>query len=324
MMKLSRLSIAGAMVIAGATLPQIAIAQAYPAKPIRTIVTFAGVGEALCRMVAQKMTENLGLPVILESQAAAGGAVGAEAVMKAPPDGYTVLATTPGTHVMRQFLTKQMTFDPIRDFTPITLAWETVAVVAVHPSLPVNSMRELIDYAKKNPGKLSYGTSGIGTSHHMASEMLKLTAGVDMVHVPYKTGAQSFQDAVAGQIPVLYGVFAQIQPAVQSGKLKIIALQNDRRFPLAGDVPPLKDIVAGFNGPPFWTSYYGPANLPQALVRRLNTEINKAAGAPEVKAKLDAAGFLVVGTTPEELAAINKADIERAGRLVKAAGIQPE
>ncbi|OFZ99982.1 MAG: hypothetical protein A3H35_13050 [Betaproteobacteria bacterium RIFCSPLOWO2_02_FULL_62_17] len=301
-----------------------AFSQAYPAKPIRTIVTFAGVGEALCRMVAQKMTENLGSPVILESQAAAGGAVGAEAVMKAAPDGYTVLATTPGTHVMRQFLTKQMTFDPIRDFTPITLAWETVAVIAVHPSLPVNSMRELIDYAKKFPGKISYGTSGIGTSHHMASEMLKLTAGVNMVHVPYKTGAQSFQDAIAGQIPVLYGVYAQVNSAVQAGKLKIIALQNDRRFPLARDVPPIKDIVAGFNGPPFWTSYYGPANLPPALVRRLNAEINKAAGAPEVKAKLDAAGFLVVGTTPEELSAINKADIERAGRLVKAAGIQPE
>jgi len=311
-------------VTAGVSAATAAYSQAYPAKPIRTIVTFAGVGEALCRMVAQKMTENLGIPVILESQAAAGGAVGAEAVMKAAPDGYTILATTPGTHVMRQFLSKQMTFDAIRDFTPITLAWETVAVVAVHPSLPVNSMRELIDYAKKYPGKLSYGTSGIGTSHHMASEMLKLTAGVDMVHVPYKTGAQSFQDAIAGQIPVLYGVFAQIQPAAQAGKLKIIALQNDRRFPLAGDIPTIKEIVPGFSGPPFWTSYYGPANLPAALVRRLNMEINKAAGAPEVKAKLDAAGFLVVGTSPEELAAINKADIERAGRLVKAAGIQPE
>jgi tripartite-type tricarboxylate transporter receptor subunit TctC len=164
-----------------------------------------------------------------------------------------------------------MSFDPIKDFTPITLAWETVAVVAVHPSLPVNSMRELIDYAKKYPGKLSYGTSGIGTSHHMASEMLKLTAGVDMVHVPT-----------------------------------------------------IKEVVPGFSGPPFWTSYYGPANLPQALVRRLNLEINKAANTPDVKAKLDGAGFLVVGTSPEELSSINKADIERAGQLVKAAGIQPE
>ena len=323
-MKSSNCYFSGGLVIAGIVASSVALAQSYPAKPIRTIVTFAGVGEALCRMVAQKMTENLGSPVILESMAAAGGAQGAEAVMKAAPDGYTILATTPGTHVMRQFLSRQMSFDPIKDFTPITLAWETVAVVAVHPSLPVNSMRELIDYAKKYPGKLSYGTSGIGTSHHMASEMLKLTAGVDMVHVPYKTGAQSFQDALSGTIPVLYGVFAQVQPAVQSGKLRIIALQNDRRFPLAGDVPTIKEVVPGFSGPPFWTSYYGPANLPQALVRRLNLEINKAANTPDVKAKLDGAGFLVVGTSPEELSSINKADIERAGQLVKAAGIQPE
>lgn len=323
-MKSGNCCFSGGLVIAGIVASSVALAQSYPAKPIRTIVTFAGVGEALCRMVAQKMTENLGSPVILESMAAAGGAQGAEAVMKATPDGYTILATTPGTHVMRQFLSRQMSFDPIKDFTPITLAWETVAVVAVHPSLPVNSMRELIDYAKKYPGKLSYGTSGIGTSHHMASEMLKLTAGVDMVHVPYKTGAQSFQDALSGTIPVLYGVFAQVQPAVQSGKLRIIALQNDRRFPLAGDVPTIKEVVPGFSGPPFWTSYYGPANLPQALVRRLNLEINKAANTPDVKAKLDGAGFLVVGTSPEELSSINKADIERAGQLVKAAGIQPE
>ncbi len=323
-MKSSNYTLSGGLVIAGFVASSVALAQSYPVKPIRTIVTFAGVGEALCRMVAQKMTENLGSPVILESMAAAGGAQGAEAVMKATPDGYTILATTPGTHVMRQFLSRQMSFDPIKDFTPITLAWETVAVVAVHPSLPVNSMRELIDYAKKYPGKLSYGTSGIGTSHHMASEMLKLTAGVDMVHVPYKTGAQSFQDALSGTIPVLYGVFAQVQPAVQSGKLRIIALQNDRRFPLAGDVPTIKEVVPGFSGPPFWTSYYGPANLPQALVRRLNLEINKAANTPDVKAKLDGAGFLVVGTSPEELSSINKADIERAGQLVKAAGIQPE
>jgi tripartite-type tricarboxylate transporter receptor subunit TctC len=297
--------------------------QAYPARPLRTIVTFTGVGEALCRMVGQKMSDNIGQPVIVEAQAAAGGAVGAETVMKSAPDGYTVLAANPGTHVMRQFLARNTTFDAIKDFTPITLAWDTIAVVAVHPSLPLHNFSELIDYARRNPGKLSYGTSGIGTSHHMASELVKLQTGIDMVHVPYKSGGQSFQDLVAGQIPVLYGVLAQLQPAARAGKVRLIAIQNDRRYPQAG-VLPIKESVPGYSGPPFWTSYYGPASLPQALVKRLNTEIVKAINAPEVKAKLDEAGFLVVGTTPEELAASMKNDIERMGQVVKAAGIKPE
>ena len=299
-------------------------AQAYPSRPIRTIVTFTGVGEALCRMVGQKMADNIGQPVIVESQAAAGGAVGAETVMKSPPDGYTLLAANPGTHVMRQFLTKAMTFDPIRDFTPITLAWDTIAVVAVHPSLPVHNFAELIDYAKHNPGKLSYGTSGIGTGHHMASELVRLQTGINMVHVPYKSGGQSFQDLISGQIPVLYGVLAQLAPAAKVGKVRLIAIQNDRRFPPAGDIAPIKETVPGYSGPPFWTSYYGPANLPAPLVRRINAEIVKAINSPEVKAKLDEAGFLVVGSTPDELAMSMKTDIERMGKVAKAAGIKPE
>ena len=312
---------ASAMLIAG---PASSWGQAFPSKPIRSIVTFTGVGEALCRMVAQKMGENIGQPVILESQAAAGGAVGAETVMRAPPDGYTILAANPGTHIMRQYLAKNSSFDPIKDFTPITLAWDTIAVVGVTPSLPVHNFAELIDHAKRNPGKLSYGTSGIGTGHHMSSELVKLQTGIDMVHVPYKSGGQSFQDLLSGQISVLYGVLAQLQPAAKAGKLRLIAIQNDRRFPPAGDILPIQETVPGYVGPPFWTSYYGPANLPDPSVRRLNAEIVKAINAPEVKAKLDEAGFLVVGSSPEELAASMKTDIERMGRVVKAAGIKPE
>jgi tripartite-type tricarboxylate transporter receptor subunit TctC len=304
--------------------PLAAWPQAYPAKPIRTLVTISGVGEALCRLVGQKMAENIGVPVIVEAQAAAGGSVAVETVMKAAPDGYTILSANPGTHVMRQFLSKSTTFDPIRDFTPISLAWETIAVVGVHPSLPVKDFKELLDYARRNPGKLSYGTSGIGTSHHMASELVKLRTGVDMVHVPYKSGAQSFTDLISGQIPVLYGVLAQLQPAAKAGKMRLIAIQNDRRYPPAGDILPIRETVPGYSSPPYWTAYYGPAHLPDPLVRRLNVEINKAISAPEIKAKLDEAGFLVIGTTPEELLATNKADIERMAAVVKAAGITPE
>jgi tripartite-type tricarboxylate transporter receptor subunit TctC len=253
----------------------------------------------------------------------AGGSVAVEAAMKSAPDGYTLLSANPGTHVMRQFLSKATTFDPVKDFTPLTLAWETIAVVGVHPSVPVNNFRELLDYARKNPGKLSYGTSGVGTSHHMASELVKLRTGVDMVHVPYKSGAQSYGDLISGQIPVLYGVLAQLGPGAKAGKLRMIALQNDRRYPPAG-VAPIKDTVPDYVSPPWWTSYYGPAGMPEPLVRRLNAEILKAINVPEVKAKLDEAGFLVIGSSPEELASTMKADIERMAVVVKAAGIQPE
>jgi tripartite-type tricarboxylate transporter receptor subunit TctC len=301
-----------------------AAGQAFPAKPIHTIVTFAGVGEALCRMVGQQMSVFAGQPVIVESQAAAGGAVGAEMVMKAAPDGYTILAANPGTHVMRQFLAKANTFDAIKDFTPITLSWDTVALLAVHPSLPVSSMKELIDYAKKNPGKISVATSGHGTSHHMALEMLKLEAGVDMVHVPYKNGAQSFQDAMGGVVPAIFGVLAQLGPAIKAGKLKAIAISNDKRSALVPGLPAISETVPGYKAPPFWTSYYGPAGLPAPIVRRLNGDLIKAINVAEVKQKLDDAGFVVVGTTPEELSARNKADIDNMARVVKAAGIQPE
>ena len=318
-----KVSIAALAFCGSATLMQAVFAQAYPSKPVRTLVTISGVGEALCRVVGQEMAKSMGVPAIVEAMPGAGGSVAVEAAMKSAPDGYTLLSANPGTHVMRQFLSKATTFDPVKDFTPLTLAWETIAVVGVHPSVPVNNFRELLDYARKNPGKLSYGTSGVGTSHHMASELVKLRTGVDMVHVPYKSGAQSYGDLISGQIPVLYGVLAQLGPGAKAGKLRMIALQNDRRYPPAG-VAPIKDTVPDYVSPPWWTSYYGPAGMPEPLVRRLNAEILKAINVPEVKAKLDEAGFLVIGSSPEELASTMKADIERMAVVVKAAGIQPE
>ena len=318
-----KVSMAALAFCGSATLMQAVFAQAYPSKPVRTLVTISGVGEALCRVVGQEMAKSMGVPAIVEAMPGAGGSVAVEAAMKSAPDGYTLLSANPGTHVMRQFLSKATTFDPVKDFTPLTLAWETIAVVGVHPSVPVNNFRELLDYARKNPGKLSYGTSGVGTSHHMASELVKLRTGVDMVHVPYKSGAQSYGDLISGQIPVLYGVLAQLGPGAKAGKLRMIALQNDRRYPPAG-VAPIKDTVPDYVSPPWWTSYYGPAGMPEPLVRRLNAEILKAINVPEVKAKLDEAGFLVIGSSPEELASTMKADIERMAVVVKAAGIQPE
>src|SRR5690348_9997630 len=161
-------------------------ADAYPARPIRSIMTVAGGADIIARLVAQGLTTALGQPVVVETQSGAGGAIGAEAVARAAPDGYTIMLASAGTQVMARFLSKSTRFDPIKDFTPITKAFETVALVVINPSLPVDSVKELIEYARRNPGKLSFGTSGIGTTHHLSGEAIRLLTDIDWVHVPYK------------------------------------------------------------------------------------------------------------------------------------------
>jgi tripartite-type tricarboxylate transporter receptor subunit TctC len=299
-------------------------AQAYPGKPIRTILTYSGGAEAIARLVAQKMSESMGVPVLIEAQSGAGGAVGANTVARAQPDGYTILSSTGSTQVQRGFMVRNVPYDPIKDFTPIAVGWETIVTVASNPSAPFASFKELLDYAKRNPGKVSYGTSGIGTSHHLALEEINLLAGVQMVHVPYKGGDQVITDLIAGRIPVSSSIVATAQSYVTSGKARYLAVLNSRRFPRIGDVATVREVLPGFESPPLWSGYLGPAGLPQAIVRRLNTEIVRAVNMPDVQPRLEAAGLLVVGSSPEELLAFEKSDLESLAKIVKAAKIEPE
>jgi tripartite-type tricarboxylate transporter receptor subunit TctC len=309
---------------ASAAAPQTSLAQTYPAKPIRLVMSVSGGAEVVVRIAAQRWLETTGQPMIMEVQSGAGGAVGAEMAAKATPDGYTLLLATASAITMRPHLAKSTPYDPIRDFTPIIRAGEAVLVVAANPNAPFASIRDMVQYAKSNPGKLTYGSSGVGTNHHLSAELLRRAAGIDMLHVPYKTAPQLMNDVIGGQLPVAFTILATISSNVKAGKLRVLGVYNSKRYHLIPDVPTLAEEVPGYEPPPGWMGYLGPANLPPALVTRLNTDLAKFYTEPQMQARADAAGIMVNTSTPAEFAELLKREYSQVGRVVKAAGIQPE
>ncbi len=299
-------------------------AQPYPTRLIRSIMTVAGGADIIARLVAQGLTGALGQPVVVEALPGAGGAIGADAVARAAPDGYTIMLASASTLVMNRFLSKSARLDPLKDFTPITKAFETVAVVIAGPSLPAASMRELIEYAKRNPGKLSYGTSGIGTTHHLSGESIRLLTGIDWVHVPYKGGPPVLTDLVAGEIQVGFSILATAAPFIASGKVKVLAVNGAKRYHVIPDVPTVSEQLPGYEPPPTWGGYFGPAGMPRAVQARLHDEIVRVLNSPEVRAKAEDIGFPIATSTPEELSATIRRDIETTAGIVKAIGIKPE
>ena len=299
-------------------------AQTYPSRPIRSIMTVAGGADIVARLVAQGLTSSLGKPVVVETMSGAGGAIGAEAVARAAPDGYTIMLASESALVMNRFLSKSARLDPLKDFTPITKAFETIAVVETTPSQPFGSIREMIAYAKRNPGKLSYGTSGIGTTHHLSGESIRLLTGIDWVHVPYKGGPPVLTDLVGGEIQVGFSVLATAAPFVASGKVRLLAVNGTKRYHVIPDVPTVSEHLPGYEAPPTWAGYFGPAGMPQAIVARLHDEIARVLESPTVRAKADEIGFPIATTTPEELVATIRRDAEYTAGIVKAIGIKPE
>jgi tripartite-type tricarboxylate transporter receptor subunit TctC len=320
-----RLISIGVLVLA-ALAPVAAQAQAWPARPVRIVVPFSA-GSALdllARMVAPRMQEAYGQPVVVENRVGANGMIGTELVAHSPPDGYTIQIGTSGTHVTSIFLNKNVPYDPVKDFTPITAAVEPATCVVVNPSLAVYSIRELIGYAKRNPGKLSYGTSGIGSVFHLAGELFNQTAGVELVHVPYKGVAPAMTDVVAGQILVNFTSVADAMTHIKAGKVRVLAVLENKRYPGLAEVPTVAETVSAFQKPTTWFGFLGPAGLPQTILARLNREIVKAIVAPDARAKLEAMGMNVIGNTPEQFSALIRSGIEQYGRIVKSAGIKPE
>jgi tripartite-type tricarboxylate transporter receptor subunit TctC len=288
------------------------------------VLTYSGGIDAITRLICQRVTEAVGQPFLVENQAGAGGAIGATTVARAAPDGYTLLSTTGSTQVQRGFMVKNVPYDPVKDYTPITLAWETMIVLGAPPSAPFGSFASMIEYAKANPGKISYGTSGLGTSHHLALEMIVLLTGAEIVHIPYKGGDQVITDVLAGRIQVASTPMFSLEPHVRSGKARYLAVLNNRRFPGAPDVPSVREFIAGFESPPLWSGFFGPAALPQPIVLRLHDELVKVVRTQEVRAKLDQGGLLLVASTPEELAQQVQKDIQTVAGIVKRAKIEPE
>ena len=311
---------------AGIGVSDFARSQAWPSRPVRIVVPFPpGNGtDILARLMAPKMTQALGQPVIVENRGGANGMIGAEAVARAAPDGTTILFTSPSTHVTSIFLSKNLPYDPVRDFTPITAAVEPVTVMIVHPSVAANSVKELIAYAKAHPGKLDYSSPGIGAVFLLSGELFKLGAGVDIVHVPYKGASPALAGVVAGEVSIGFNSLASVLPHLRSGRVKVLAVLEANRYAGRPQVPSIGEFVPGFEKPASWFGLFGPAALPQPVLARLHAEIVKSLKERDVSSKIDELAMSVIANTPEQFSAMIKTGIEQYGRLIKAAGIQPE
>ena len=303
-------------------------AQEFPSKPVRIITSYTAgsTGDIIARVLSSGMSPLLAQPVIVENRPGAGGLVAAELVARSSPDGYTLLLIQAGFQVMRSYTARNTGFDPSRELSPITRVGESTACFVVHPSFPANSFAQLIEYARSNPGKVSYGTSGVGTVSHLTGELLKAMTGADMVHVPYKAMATALQDVVAGQLPSAFSIVGLALPAHRAGKVKILAFVRDTRFEGLADIPTVSEAVAGFERPPTWTGLSGPARLTDPILRRLHADAVKALKDPVAVAKLsDAAGLEVqTSASPDEFSALIRRQIDVVARIVKATGVQPE
>ena len=309
-MKTARVILAG-LVFAGA-----AVAQTYPAKPVRIVV---GPGpDALARVIGQQITQAWGQPVIIDQRGGGGGTISAEAVAKAAPDGYTLLLAT-GTHTINPSMYK-VSYDMVRDFAPVTLLASTPFILAVHPSVPANSVGELIVLAKTSPGKLNYGSGGSGTPPHLATELFKTLAGVNIVHVPYKTVAAAISDLIAGQVQVMFTVGPAGLPQIRAGRIRGLAVSTAKRSAFAPELPTVAEAgLAGFDvfG---WNGLLAPAGTPKAVIAKLHDEITRALRIPEVRERIAGFGFEPVGNSPEEFGEFVKADIARWAKVAKESG----
>ncbi|HTQ76027.1 MAG TPA: tripartite tricarboxylate transporter substrate-binding protein [Burkholderiales bacterium] len=318
-----RVAIAAALLIAANT----ALPQAWPAKPILVVSTAspASSGDAALRMMAAKMSVTLGQPVIVELKTAARGAQAAQALAKAGPDGYTITYGTSGTYVNARFLYKNLAFDVLKDFAPISLAVSSPSYVVVNATVPVNSLRELIDYAKRNPGKLEYASTGVGSVFHLTGESLKLYAGIDLLHVPYAQAnfSQMINDWASGRVALWFPTWAFLAPNMVN-RVKPLAIVDARRSSRLPQLPTVAEIVPGFQGFPAWWAFFGPAGLPASIAERLSIEIRSALNAPDVRPKLDDLGLSILASTPEELDTHLRREIDAVGRLVKSIGLEPE
>jgi tripartite-type tricarboxylate transporter receptor subunit TctC len=304
-----------------------AFAQSWPGGKAITMVVPFPPGPALdlvARLVSDKVAAALGQTIVVENRPGANGTIGSNLVARAAPDGYTLLAATAGTHVTAVHLTKHLPYDPIKDFTPIAAAVEPVTCLAVSASLPVNSVPELIAYAKQHPGELSYGSSGVGSVFHMMGELFNQTAGVKINHVPYRGVVPAMQDVAGGHIAMTFISVSNALPIMQQGRAKILAVLEPARYSRLPHIPSMSEIIPAFRKPTSWFGFLGPAGMAPAIVARLNAEMVKALNAPDVVAKFEDNGFAVIGGTPGEFAALIVDGIERYGAIIKAAGIQPE
>ena len=303
--------------LTAAALP--ALAQGYPSKPVVPYPP-GGPLDTVARLLGQKVAECIGQPVIVENKPGAGGNIGADAVAKSPADGYTILMGAVATHAINPTLYSKIPYDPIKDFTPITLIGVTPNVLVINSALPVKDVREFIAYAKANPGKLNFGSGSSGSAGHLAGELFKSMAGVDMAHIPYKGAAPAMQDLIAGQIQLMFDNMASALPQVKGGKIRALAVTTPRRSIYAPDLPTIAESgLPGFDVST-WFGLFAPANTPKEAVARLHDEFVRALALPDVKEKFANLGIEPVGNKPEEFAAYIKAEAAKYGEVIRKSG----
>lgn len=320
----------GAMLLGGAAAftPHAVAAQTWqPAKPITIVIPFPpGPGlDLVARMVGDKLSAQTGQPVVYENRTGASGSIAAEYVARAAPDGYTLMAAATSTHATNVHLIKNLSYDPVRNFTPIVTSVETIGSLVVNRNVvPVNSVTELVEYAKKNPGKLSFGSSGAGSFFHLAGELFNQVAGVKMTHVPYRGSVAAFTDLIGGHIQVNFTQLSQAMAYRDNPALKVLAVLETVRFSAHPEYPSISDELPAFRMPPTWNGIVGPAGMPEPVVARLNAELVKALNLPEVKSKLEDSGYRTVAGTPHEFGKRIRDDIAFYGPIFKSVGVEAQ
>jgi tripartite-type tricarboxylate transporter receptor subunit TctC len=297
-------------------------AQAYPQRPITLVVPWApgGSTDILARIVATHLYQAMGQPVVIENRTGASGNIGTASVARAAADGYTLLFNTMSVHTMNHALFATMPFDGVKDFSPLTLLAYVTNTMVVHPSVPANSVAEFIAYAKANPGKIAYASSGPGSTNHLCAALLAKMAGIEMLHVPYRGGAPAVADTVGGQTQLFFTAGTQSLEHVKAGKLKLLAVTEGKRSALLPDVPTVAETVPGYEMA-VWYAAFAPAGLPKDVVARLNAEIARALFLPEVKSRMADIAVEVAASTPGELETMMRTDADRWGRIIKELGI---
>jgi tripartite-type tricarboxylate transporter receptor subunit TctC len=317
--------LAGAALAAWFATGAIAQSGAYPTKPVRMIVPFGAGGPAdiYARAIAQRLGEPLGQQVVVEDRPGAGSVVGTEAVAKSAPDGYTLLMIS-NTHTINETLNPKLPYNLLRDFAPITQVNIMPNVLVVSPSFSVNSVKELIALAKSKPGKLNYASSGSGTPYHLAAEMFKAMAGVDIVHIPHKASGEARASVLGGQVELMFDSLPTTQAQIKAGRLKGLAITSTRRSPLLPDVPTMSEAgVPGYEAD-LWLGLVAPAGTPPAIINRLHAEVVKILQRADVRDSFIQQGTEPIGSTPEQFAAMLKNDVEKWGKVVRFSGAKVE
>jgi tripartite-type tricarboxylate transporter receptor subunit TctC len=301
-------------------------AQVYPAKPIRMIVAYppGGGTDIVGRMVAQKLGETLGQSVLVENRGGASGNLGTELAARAAPDGYTILMGNVAPNAINVSLFKNLPFDPVADFVPVSLVASTPNILVVHPSIPARTVKEVIALAKAKPGTLNFASAGVGSSSHLAGELFRILAGADIVHVPYEGAGPAIVDVLSGQVQLYFATMPAAMPHVKSGKLAAVAVTSSRRSRALPDLPAIAEAgVPGYEAST-WYGVLAPARTPAAVIARLHENIVRILAVSETRARLADQGFETVGNSPEEFGASIKSEIAKWGKVIGDAGIRPE